>query len=105
MDLFTVTCHGCGNQFGLSDTALFEAQSLSCPACGTRMGKWEFIELKAAYFRTVMMEKQILSKLGIPLDEEQKFSFRLAGDPAEPEDARLLRYLISVIEEEDDAES
>lgn len=101
-DLFVLTCRKCGHEFGLSDGELFEAQSLSCPACKVEMGSWQFYEMKAAYFKTVTMERKICSKLGLPVDEEQKFSFRVAGDPTLPEDVRLLKYLSDIYEEERD---
>ncbi len=97
MDFFTVTCLKCGHSFGLSDQELYEMKSCPCPNCGQRMSNWTFFDLKRAYFDAVIMMRDILS-LGPFAPEEPNFTFRLAGDPSESEDVRLLRFMIAVFD-------
>jgi len=93
-DFFTLTCKSCGHEFGLSDKTLYEMRDCSCPNCGNRINNWTFYRLKRAYYNSIDMIGQILS-LGPFKPDEPNFEFRISGDPAESEDVRLLRFLMT----------
>lgn len=100
-DFFTLTCKSCGHEFGLTNNTLYEMQGCPCPNCGQSMNSWTFYRLKRAYFDSIDMVGQILA-LGPFKPDEPNFEFRISGDPAEPEDVRLLRFLITDDEKENE---
>ncbi len=94
-DLFLLTCKTCGHSFNLTNQQLYGLLTLSCPECGQKISNWTFYELKRAYFNTISMVGKVLS-LGPFAPEEPNFTFRIAGNPSEPEDIRLLRFMQEV---------
>ncbi len=96
-DFFTITCKACGHSFNLTDQQLYYVRFCSCPKCGQEMNRRTMFDLKRAYFDAVSMMGDVLS-LGPFAPEEPNFTFRIAGDPSEQEDIRLMRYIQTVFD-------